>query len=119
MESTWAASFGGCKIGIAGDPSKGQTIFNDDVSLDDADGLAICCAGLASERMFSTALTERARLADRYCAEKILQSIPEAQWPHYKRAGYRRAWRILDQKRGDVIELANQLIENGMVDYSR
>src|SRR5262245_53937569 len=102
------------QIGINDDPSKGQTHFNDSVSLDTVEGLAICCAGLASERMFSAPLAEKARFADRYCAEKILQAVPEAQWPTYKRAGYRRAWRLLSKNRDAVIELANQLIQNGI-----
>jgi hypothetical protein len=106
------------QIGIDGDPSKGQTDFNDSISLDVIDGLAICCAGLASERMFSAPLGARAWLADRYFADKILQSVPETRWPDYKRAGYRRAWRILSKGRGAVIELANRLIENEIVDYS-
>jgi hypothetical protein len=107
------------RIGIDGDPSKGQTDFNDSVSLHIVDGLAICCAGLASERMFGAPLAGTALRLDRYYAEKILQSVPEVQWPSYKRAGYRRAWRILRENRDAVIGLANQLIENGIVDYSR
>jgi hypothetical protein len=73
------------RIGMNGDPSKGQTDFNDSISLDIVDGLAICCAGLASEQMFSAPLGERAWSADRRYAEKVLQSVPEAQWPDYKR----------------------------------
>jgi hypothetical protein len=107
------------QIGIDDDPSKGQTHFNDSVSLEIVDGLAICCAGLASERMFGVPLAEKARFGDRYHAEKILQSVPKAQWPAYKRAGYRRAWRILSRNRDAVIDLANHLIESGIVDYSR
>jgi ATP-dependent Zn protease len=106
------------QIGMDGDPSKGQTDFNDSVSLNIVDGLAICCAGFASERMFSAPLSERARFVDRYCAEKILQPVPEAQWAAHKRAGYRRAWRILSKNREAVAGLANRLIENGIVNYS-
>ena len=51
-----------CKvqIGTDGDPSKGQTDFSDSISLDIVDGLAICCAGFASERMFGVLLSVRA-----------------------------------------------------------
>ena len=101
------------EIGIDGDPSKGRTHFDDDMSLCIADGLALCCAGLASERMFGAPLNGRALFLDRYRAEQILASVPCGRWPAFKRSGYRRAWRILRGNRDAVIALAGELIEKG------
>ena len=101
------------EIGIEGDPSKGHTHFDDEVLLTIVDGLAICCAGRASERMFGAPLTERALWLDRYRAEQILASVPCGRWLAFKRSGYRRAWRILKGNREAVIALAGELIEKG------
>jgi hypothetical protein len=103
------------EIGIDGDSSKGHTHFDDEVSLSITDDLALCCAGLASERMFGAPLNGRALLSDRYWAEKILTSasIPNIRWRAYKRSGYRRAWKILKGNRDAVIALAGELIEKG------
>jgi hypothetical protein len=99
------------EIGVDGDPSQGRTDFEDQIPLCMIDGLALCCAGKAAERMFGAALLGRALLLDRYWAEQILQPISVDQWPALKRAGYRRAWRILRANQEAVIRLADELIE--------
>ena len=105
------------EIGLGGDDSAGRTTFNDTRPLPLVDRLAICLAGEAAESIFNAPLSPRARLLDRYEADKLLEELSENEALERKREGCDHACQILKSNEKEVVQLADELIENGKVDY--
>lgn len=105
------------EIGLGGDDSKGETTFKDTRRLPRVDELAICLAGKAAETIFSSPLSTRARLRDRYQADQLVEGLSENEAVQCEHEGWDRACQILKSNEKEVHRLASELIANGKVDY--
>jgi hypothetical protein len=83
------------------------------------DQIAICVAGMASEKMFDTPVFhEIAHFGDHILVVELLKGIDEATADALRDKGHQRAWDLLEAHAASVEDIARQLLARRKIDLT-